>query len=187
MERSAVMAQNERCKRQRLRRHFANSAGGMDGADHGARADSAPRCARRREAALQGDGRLADQAMQGAFADGWRIAEKAESAVAEWQAVQSRQRARANRAPHRPRKPSNLRGKRRSVKRTHPKAIFRLSSGAVRKRQRCFPHRAHGWGEAVRTMTGSTRQRHSIRCGGKAKALKRWFKTQAKQQERKQR
>ena len=47
------MAQIERCKRQRLRRHSANSAGGMGGADHGARADSAPGCARRREAALQ--------------------------------------------------------------------------------------------------------------------------------------
>ena len=73
MERSASVAQIERCKRQRLRRHFANSAGGMGGDDHVARADSAPGCARRREAALQGAGRYPDQAMQGAFADGLRI------------------------------------------------------------------------------------------------------------------
>ena len=73
---SAWMAQMERCKRQRLRRHSANSAGGMGGADHVARADSAPRCARRREAALQGAGRYPDQAMQGALADGLRIAGK---------------------------------------------------------------------------------------------------------------
>ena len=60
---------------------------GWGGADHVARADSAPRCARRREAALQDAGRYPDQAMQGAFADGLRIAGKAESAVAEWRAV----------------------------------------------------------------------------------------------------
>ena len=48
-------------------------AGGMGGDDHVARADSAPGCARRREAALQGDGRYSDQAMQAAFADGCRV------------------------------------------------------------------------------------------------------------------
>ena len=84
-------------------RTSADSAQGARRACHGARAQPPLWRGMRREAALQGDGRLADQAMQGAFADGWRIAEKAESAVAEWQAVQSRQRARANRAPHRPR------------------------------------------------------------------------------------
>ena len=54
---------------------YAFSAQGARYLCHGARADSPPRCDRRREAALQGDGRYSDQGLQAAFADGWRIVE----------------------------------------------------------------------------------------------------------------
>ena len=51
---------------------------------------------RRREAALQGDGRYSDQAMQAAFADECRAREKRRFAVAERRPQRSRDRKRAN-------------------------------------------------------------------------------------------
>ena len=74
----------------------------------GAKANPPPGCGRRREAALQGAGRYSDQAMQAAFADGWRIAERGESAVAEWRGAENRSAQTCHRGGERPRKPSGL-------------------------------------------------------------------------------
>ena len=62
----------------------------------GAKANPPPGCGRRREAALQGDGRYSDQAMQAAFADECRAREKRRFAVAERRPQRSRDRKRAN-------------------------------------------------------------------------------------------
>ena len=98
---------------------------GWGGADHGARADSAPGCARRREAALQGAGRYPDQAMQGAFADGLRIAGKSGIRGG---GVASRPRAANAPVPTARRIAPDSRAafaqSGGGARRTHPKAIF---------------------------------------------------------------
>ena len=125
------MAQIERCKRQRLRRYYANSAGGMGGADHGARADSAPGCARRREAALQGAGREGApyRPSHARRIRGW-IAHRGKSGICGG-GVASRPRAANAPVPTARRIAPDSRAafaqSGGGARRTHPKAIFRLS------------------------------------------------------------
>ena len=77
---------------------------------------------------------------------------KAESAVAEWRAVQSRQRARANRAPHRPRKPSGLCAERWRSEADAPEGNLPIVERCGRTRRHALRKGKHGWGEAVRTL-----------------------------------
>ena len=181
MVRSAWMAQIERCKRQRLRRHSANSAGGMGGADHGARADFAPGCARRREAALQGAGREGApyRPSHARRIRGW-IAHRGEKRNPRWRSgepSQSRQRARANRAPHRPRQPSGLCAERWRSEADAPEGNLPIVERCGRTRRHALRKEKHGWGEAVRTLW---RQGKGTPYGGKGRTRHRTHNTRMK-------
>ena len=89
-----------------------------------------PAHGRRREAALQGAGRYPDQAVQAAFADGCSARDQRRlrgGGARRSPATQSRpcQRWRITRPQQ-----SDLDAEARIAKRPHPKAIYRLASGA---------------------------------------------------------
>ena len=83
-------------KAARREREQVPLAGEVTQGRSGAKANPPPGCGRRREAALQGDGRYSDQAMQAAFADECRAREKRRFVMAERRPRRSRDRKRAN-------------------------------------------------------------------------------------------
>ena len=111
---------------------------------------------RRREAALQGDGRHRDRAMQAAFADGCSARDERRlrgGGARRSPATQSRpcQRWRITRPQQ-----SDLGAEARIAKRPHPKAILRLPSGA--RRDASHPS-ARGKARLARTSPHDDRHR----------------------------
>ena len=85
---------------------------------------------------------------------GW-IAHLGEKRNLRWRSgepSQSRQRARANRAPHRPRQPSGLCAERWRSEADAPEGNLPIVERCGRTRRHALRKGKHGWGEAVRTL-----------------------------------
>ncbi len=161
--RNALRWLTGRRKRQRLRRmgrRDRQRVAGRTAKATGPERRSTPGRARRREAALQGDGRHRDQAMQAAFADGWPAPGQVDRAGAEWRAVRNRHAQTCNpRAASAP-QPSGLRagGWRRGA--TAPERNLVIVERCGRPRRRHLRKRKRGWGDAVRRFARTAHTAH---------------------------
>ena len=109
----------------------AFSAGVARRTGHGAKAFRGRRnCADAAEARRRGRGRYSDPDHAPAYADGCAGLRRSQRRWRSGSETRHANAPHANRGGERPRKPSNLCGNGWSARRPHPKAIFRLSSGA---------------------------------------------------------